>query len=71
MSLVTWPHEESNGTVYEFECRDPRWHMQVAVPSEEYMRSAENTALRAALAGIRLGQQHRVQRVHVAAPRGA
>ena len=58
--------EDALGTVYIFSSVRSNYVVQVAVPSDDFKRVAENTALRAANAGLRLSGQSRVNRVRVA-----
>ena len=52
-----------NGTVYHVSSVEDGFEVLVAVPSDEYMRNAENTALHAANAGIKFIRGCRVNRV--------
>lgn len=58
-----WQHTDANGVVYTFPSVKAGWLVRVAVPSDIYMWSAVTTALQAAVAGIRLPRQGRVDRV--------
>lgn len=62
-SRVVLSQSDSNGVVYCFPSVRAGWWVRVAVPSDLYMVAAVSTALKAALAGIRLHHQSRVDRV--------
>jgi len=53
------------GVVYQFPSIHAGWIVRVGVPSDTVMRNAVSVALRAAVSGLRLYGQSRVDRVRV------
>lgn len=61
----TWVTTDSMGVVYQFPSIHAGWIVRVGVPSDTVMRNAVSVALRAAVSGLRLYGQSRVDRVRV------